>query len=277
MMRDLSNDRALLSINSMTVKPWSLEQLVEGCARAGISAISPWRDIVQACGAERAGKLIRAHGMTVTGLCRGGMFPAADEAGRRAALEDNRRAVDEAAAIDAQCLILVVGGLPKGSRDLADARNQVRDGLAALLPYARQAGVPLAIEPLHPMFAADRACVNTLAQANDLCDELGDGAGVAVDTYHVWWDPELAREIARAGRNILAYHVNDWLVPTTDLLLDRGMMGDGVVDLRAIRAMVESAGYRGHCEVEILSAENWWKRDPDEVLRICIERHQTVV
>jgi sugar phosphate isomerase/epimerase len=277
MMRDLSNDRALISINSMTVKPWSLEQLVEGCARAGISAISPWRDIVQACGVERAGKLIRAQGMTVTGLCRGGMFPAADEAGRRAALEDNQRAVDEAAAIGAQCLILVVGGLPKGSRDLAGARRQVRDGLAALLPYARQAGVPLAIEPLHPMFAADRACVNTLAQANDLCDALGDGAGVAVDTYHVWWDPEVAHEIARAGRNILAYHVNDWLVPTTDLLLDRGMMGDGVIDLRAIRAMVEAAGYRGHCEVEILSAENWWKRDPDEVLRICIERHQTVV
>jgi len=276
-MRDLSNDRALLSINSMTVKPWSLEQLVDGCARAGISAISPWRDIVQACGAERAGKLIRAQDMTVTGLCRGGMFPAADEAGRRAALEDNRRAVDEAAAIGAQCLILVVGGLPKGSRDLAGARAQVRDGLAALLPYARQAGVPLAIEPLHPMFAADRACVNTLAHASDLCEELGDGTGVAVDTYHVWWDPALAREIARAGRNILAYHVNDWLVPTTDLLLDRGMMGDGVIDLRTIRAMVEATGYRGHCEVEILSAENWWKRDPDEVLRICIERHQTVV
>jgi sugar phosphate isomerase/epimerase len=277
MMRDLSNDRALLSINSMTVKPWSLEQLVEGCARAGLTAISPWRDIVQACGVERAGKLIRAAGMTVTGLCRGGMFPAADEAGRRAALDDNRRAVDEAAAIGARCLILVVGGLPKGSRDIGDARMQVRDGLAALLPYARQAGVPLAIEPLHPMFAADRACVNTLKQANDLCDELGEGAGVAVDTYHVWWDPELAREVARAGRNILAYHVNDWLVPTTDLLLDRGMMGDGVIDLRGIRAMVEAAGYHGHCEVEILSANNWWKRDPDEVLRVCIERHQTVV
>lgn len=276
-MRDLTNDRALLSINSMTVKAWSLPQLVEGCARAGISAISPWRDIVQACGVERAAKLIRAHDMTVTGLCRGGMFPAADAAGRRAALDDNRRAVDEAAAIGAQCLILVVGGLPKGSRDLAEARRQVRDALAALLPYARQARVPLAIEPLHPMFAADRACVNTLKQANDLCDELGDGAGVAVDTYHVWWDPELAREIARAGRTILAYHVNDWLVPTTDLLLDRGMMGDGVIDLRAIRAMVEAAGYRGHCEVEILSANNWWKRDPAEVLRVCIERHQTVV
>ena len=276
-MRDLSQDRSLLSINSMTVKPWSLEQLVEGCARAGLSAISPWRDIVQACGVERAAKLIRAHEMTVTGLCRGGMFTAADDAGRRAALDDNRRAVDEAAAIGAQCLILVVGALPKGSRDITDARKQVRDALAALLPYARQAGVPLAIEPLHPMFAADRACVNTLAHANDLCDELGEGASVAVDTYHVWWDPDLANQIARAGKRILAYHVNDWLVPTTDLLLDRGMMGDGVIDLRGIRAMVEATGYRGHCEVEILSAENWWKRDPDEVLRICIERHQTVV
>jgi sugar phosphate isomerase/epimerase len=276
-MRDLSQDRSLLSINSMTVKSWSLEQLLDGCARVGITAISPWRDIVQACGAERAGRLMRDHNMTVTGLCRGGMFPAADAAGRRAALDDNRRAIDEAAAIGAQCLVLVVGGLPKGSRDIADARQQVRDALAALLPYARQAGVPLAIEPLHPMYAADRACVNTLAQANDLCDELGDGAGVAVDSYHVWWDPDLPRQIARAGKKILAYHVNDWLVPTSDLLLDRGMMGDGVIDLRAIRAMVEAAGYRGHCEVEILSAGNWWKRDGDEVLRICIERHQTVV
>src|SRR5258707_884266 len=190
---------------------------------------------------------------------------------------NSRRAVDEAAAIGAKCLVLVVGALPKGSRDLNGARMQVREALHALLPYARQARVPLAIEPLHPMYAADRACVNTLSQANDLCDELGEGAGVAVDTYHVWWDPDLKREIARAGEKILAYHVNDWLLRTNDLLLDRGMMGDGVIDLRAIRAMVEAAGYRGHCEVEILSANNWWKRDPDEVVRICIERHQTVV
>jgi len=276
-MRDLSQDRALISINSMSVKAWSLEQLIEGCARAGIAAISPWRDIVQARGLTRAGQLIRERGMTVTGLCRGGMFPAADEAGRRAALDDNRRAVDEAAAIGAQCLVLVVGGLPKNSRDIVGARAQVREALQALLPYARQARVPLGIEPLHPMYAADRACVNTLAQANDLCEELGDGAGVVVDTYHVWWDPDLEKEIARAGKKILAYHVNDWLVPTTDLLLDRGMMGDGVIDLRAIRALVERAGYRGHCEVEILSANNWWKRDPADVLRVCIERHQTVV
>ncbi|MFL6797076.1 MAG: sugar phosphate isomerase/epimerase family protein [Xanthobacteraceae bacterium] len=276
-MRDLSQDRSLISINSATVKSWTLEQLVEGCVRAGLSAISPWRDIVQAYGAARAGKLIREHGMTVTGLCRGGTFTAADEPGRRAALDDNRRAIDEAAVINAQCLVMVVGGLPSGSNDLADARKQVREALEALLPYARQAGVPLAIEPLHPMYAADRACVNTLAQANDLCDALGDGIGVVVDTYHVWWDPELHGQIARAAGKILAYHVNDWLVPTSDLLLDRGMMGDGVIALRAIRAAVESTGYRGHCEVEILSAQNWWKRDPHEVLRVCIDRHQTVV
>jgi sugar phosphate isomerase/epimerase len=276
-MRDLTDDRSLISINSMTVKSWSLEQLVAGCARAGISAISPWRDIVAACGLAQAARLIRDQGMTVTGLCRGGMFPAADAAGRRAALDDNRRAVDEAAAIGARCLVLVVGGLPRGSRDLLDARRQVRDALGELLPHARAAAVPLAIEPLHPMYAADRACVNTLAQALDLCDALGEDVGVAVDTYHVWWDPDVARQVARAGQRILAYHVNDWLVPTNHLLLDRGMMGDGVIDLRGIRAMVEAASYRGHCEIEILSEQNWWQRDPDEVLRVCIARHQTVV
>ena len=276
-MRDLSNDKSRLAINSATVKAWSLEQLVEGCARAGISAIAPWRDIVQAAGVESAGSLIRSAGLAVTCLCRGGLFPAADEAGRRAALDDNRRAVDEAAGIGARCLVLIAGGLPKGSKDIARAQAQVRDGLAALLPYARQAGVPLAIEPLHPMYAADRACVNTLAHANDLCDQLGNGLGIALDVYHVWWDPDLPRQIVRAGKRIITYHVCDWLVPTRDLLLDRGMPGDGVIDLRSIRAMVEATGYAGHCDVEIFSAQNWWKREPSEVLRICLERHQTVV
>ena len=172
---------------------------------------------------------------------------------------------------------MIAGGLPKGSKDLAGAHAQVRDGIAALLPHARAAGVPLAIEPLHPMYAADRACVNTLAHANDLCDQLGDGVGVAVDVYHVWWDPDLAAQIKRAGSRILTYHVCDWLVPTKDLLLDRGMPGDGVIDLRSIRAMVEATGYDGHIDIEIFSAENWWKREPAEVLRICLERHQTVV
>jgi len=276
-MRDFSNDRAWLAINTATIKSCSLEQAIAGCARAGIAAIAPWRDIVQQCGIERAQKLIRGAGLTVTCLCRGGLFTAADEAGRRAAIEDNRRAVDEAAAIGAQCLVLIAGGLPPGSKDLAGAHAQVRDGLAALLPYARSAGVLLAIEPLHPMTAPDRGCVNTLAHANDLCDELGEGLGVAIDVYHVWWDPDIARQIARSRGRILSYHVCDWLVPTRDLVFDRGMPGDGIIDLRRLRAMVEDAGYRGHCDVEIFSAQNWWKRDPEEVLRICLERHQTVV
>jgi sugar phosphate isomerase/epimerase len=276
-MRDLSGDRRWLAINTATVKSWSLQQAVEGCTRAGITAIAPWRDIVQECGLARAKKLIRDAGLTVTALCRGGMFTASDGTGRRAALEDNRRAIDEAAAIGALSLVLIAGGLPPGSKDLAGAHAQVRDGLAAVLPHARAAGVPLAIEPLHPMTAADRGCVNTLAHANDLCDALGENLGIAIDVYHVWWDPDLARQIARARGRIFSYHVCDWLVPTRDLVFDRGMPGDGIIDLRRIRAMVEEAGYDGHCDVEIFSAQNWWKRDGDEVLRICIERHQTVV
>jgi sugar phosphate isomerase/epimerase len=279
-LRDLSADATLLSLNTATVRAqWTLEQAVEGCARHRIGGIAPWRDQVAACGLAAAARRIEDAGLTVTGLCRGGMFPAGDAAGRRAAIDDNRRAIDEAATLGARCLVLVVGGMPDGSKDISGARSQVRDGIAAILDYARANAVPLAIEPLHPMYAADRACVNTLRQALDLCNELGSGVGVALDVYHVWWDPELATQIARAGGagRLLAFHVCDWLVPTRDLLLDRGMMGEGVIDLRRIRGWVEGAGYRGHCEVEIFSAENWWKRDPDEVLATCIERHRTVV
>jgi sugar phosphate isomerase/epimerase len=205
------------------------------------------------------------------------MFTASDAAGRQKAIEDNRRAIDEAAAIGARCLVLVAGGLPPGSKDIAGARAQVRDGIATILPHARAARMPLAIEPLHPMTAADRCVVSTLDQALDLCDELGDGTGVAVDVYHVWWDPALAAAIARARGRILTYHVCDWLVPTTDLVNDRGMMGDGVIDLRGIRALVEAAGYVGHCDVEIFSARNWWARDPAEVLQVAIDRYRSVV
>src|SRR5699024_10007591 len=189
-------------------------------------------------------KLIREQQLTVTGLCRGGMFPASDKAAFQNDLDDNRRAVDEAATLGARCLVLVVGGLPDGSRDLAGAHAQVRDGIAKLLEYSRTVGVPLAIEPLHPMYAGDRACVNTMTHANDLCDELGEGLGIAVDVYHVWWDPCLKQEIRRAGaKRLLAFHICDWLVPTRDLLLDRGMMGDGVIDIPGIRGWVEEAGY----------------------------------
>ena len=271
---------ALLSLNTATTRGrWGLAQAIEGCARHGIRGISPWRDLLHAMGVAKAAKAIRAHGLTVTGLCRGGMFPARDARNRKANIADNLRAIDEAHALGAQCLVLVVGGLPEGSKDLAGARAQVRDGIAAILPQAKAAGIPLAIEPLHPMYAADRACVNTLAQALDLCDALDRGKrgalGVAVDVYHVWWDPQLEAQIRRAGkRRLLAYHICDWLVPTTDLLLDRGMMGDGVVDLKRIRGWMTRAGYRGFHEVEIFSANNWWKRDPDEVLATCKARHR---
>jgi sugar phosphate isomerase/epimerase len=268
-----------LSINLATVRQqWNIREAVEGCARHGISAIDPWRDQVAAFGLAESALVIQDHGMRVTGYCRGGMFPAADAAGRSAAIDDNRRAIDEAVVIGAECIVVVVGGLPQGSRDLGGARAMVADGLAELLPYARAARMPLAIEPLHPMYAADRSCVNTLAQSLDLCEQLGEGVGVAIDTYHVWWEPGLEAQIARAGRGgrILAHHICDWLVPTRDLLLDRGMMGDGVIDFRGFRRMIEAAGYHGPQEVEIFSSENWWKRPGDEVLATCIERFNSV-
>jgi sugar phosphate isomerase/epimerase len=271
---------ALLSLNTATTrKRWRLAQAIEGCARHGIRGIAPWRDLLQVMGVDAAARAIRTHGLTVTGLCRGGMFTAADAAGRQAAIDENRRAIDEAHALDAHCLILVAGGLPGGSKNIGDARMQVHEGIAAILPYARQAGIPLAIEPLHPMYAADRACINSVGQALDLCDALdphGEGGlGIAVDVYHVWWDPLLEAQISRAGKNRLyAFHICDWLVPTRDLLTDRGMMGDGVIDIARIRSWVERAGYTGFHEVEIFSALDWWERDPDEVLEVCKERHQ---
>ena len=277
-------DGNLLSLNTATVRQqWQLPDIIDGCVRHNIRGISPWRDQVAAAGLRETAKRIRDAGLTVTGYCRGGMFPAMDRAGRRAASDDNKRAVDEALTVAARCLVLVVGGLPKDSaghvesKDLAGAREMVRDGIGELLEYARPAGMPLAIEPLHPMYAAERACVNTMEHANDLCDELGAGVGIAVDAYHVWWDPHLQREIERAGNaepnRILAYHICDWLVPTTDLLNDRGMMGDGVIDLPLLRSWMEACGYRGMHEVEIFSANDWWKRAPDEVLAICRARH----
>ena len=267
-----------MSLNVYTVREqWDLREAIEGCARHGVPAIAPWRDKLEECGVQEAARMIADNGLDVSSLCRGGMFPAADAEGRQAALDDNRRALDDAAAIGAASLVLVVGGLPEGSKDLSDARRQVQDGIAASLEHARDVGVPLAIEPLHPMYAADRACVNTLSQALDICDALGDGVGVIVDVYHVWWDPELEAQIERAGTRILGFHVCDWLVPTTDLLLDRGMMGDGVIDLPRIRGWVERAGFEGYAEVEIMSARNWWLRDPDQVLRVCLERLESVV
>jgi sugar phosphate isomerase/epimerase len=277
-MRDLSRDSRFLSINTATLRrERPLAEVVPALAKAGIPGIGPWREQIQAIGIKATAKLIRDHDLVVSGVSRAGVFTTKGRAGLQEVLDDNRRAVDEAAGIGARCLVLIGGGLMPGSRDIADARALFAEGLAALLPHARAARLPLAIEPLHPMYAADRACINTLAQANDLCDALGSGVGVVVDVYHTWWDPDLEHEIARAGaRHILAFHLSDWLVPTTDLLLDRGMMGDGVINLKRIRGWVEAAGFEGMCEVEIFSQRNWWQRSMEEVLRTSVERYKSV-
>lgn len=267
-----------LAINQATTRQqWSLAEAIRGYAAQGVHAIGIWRDKLAELGTGEAAKMLSDHGMRVTGLCRSGLFPAADAAGREAGIDDTRRAVDEAAAIGAPCVVVIGGGMPAGTRDLAGARASVRDGLAAVLPHARASGVALAIEPMHPMYAADRGCISTLGQANDLCDELGEGVGVAVDVYHVWWDPALEREIARAGNRILGFHTCDWRVPTRDLLLDRAMMGDGAIDIPRIRGWVDATGYDGFCEVEIFSDADWWRRPPEEVVATCIERHRTHV
>ena len=292
-MRNFSKDHRWLSINTATVRrsrgvEQPLTDILDACAARGIRAISPWRDQVAVAGLPAISKRVKAHGLQLSGYCRGGMFPAADAAGLKAAHEDNRRAVDEACELNAACLVLVVGGLPgalagkAAHKDIALSRNQVHDGIAALLDYARTAGMPLAIEPLHPMYAADRACINTMEHALDICDALDpakSGAlGVAVDVYHVWWDPKLEAQIQRAGKQrLLAFHVCDWLTPTTDLLNDRGMMGDGVIDIPKIRGWMEAQGFAGYSEVEIFSTGNWWQRESGEVLDTCIARHKSAV
>ena len=292
-MRDFSHDHRHLSINTATLRRQHgaevpLDRIVDQCAAHGIRAISPWRDQVAAIGIDRLAAQLKAHGIGLSGYCRGGFFPAADAAGLRAALDDNRRAIDEAKTLGAPCVVLVVGALPgalagtPAYKDIGRARGEVLNGIAATLEYARQVGMPLAIEPLHPMQAADRACINTLEQALDVCDALDPGQsgmlGVALDVYHVWWDPKLQQQIARAGRaRLLAFHVCDWLTPTRDLLNDRGMMGDGVIEIPKIRGWVEAAGFDGFSEVEIFSAADWWQRSGEETLAACIAAHRSAV
>ena len=267
-----------LSINLATIREQcDLRDAVALCSRMGVQGVAPWRDQIAKYGLRESARIVRDYGMRVTGLCRGGMFPARDDRERRLKLDDNRRAIEEAQALDAECLVLVCGGLPPESRDLVGARHMVEDGIAEILEDAQSAGVPLAIEPLHPAYCGDRSVVSTVAQALDICDGLGnpEGIGVALDVYHVWWDPYLDKAIERCGeKRLLAFHICDWLVPTRDLLLDRGMMGDGVIDIPRIRGLVEAQGYDGLHEIEIFSRDNWWKRDPQEVLATCIERHE---
>jgi len=266
-----------LSLNLATVRiQWKLPQAVEAGARHGFAGVAPWREMVQETGIAESARIFGANGMRVTGYCRGGLFGANGREKFQDAVDDNKRMIDEAAAIAAEGIVVIGGGLAPGSRDLPGARAMFMEGLAAVLPHARACGVPLALEPMHPMYAADRGCVTTLREMLDIADLLGnDGLGIAVDTYHVWWDPELSSQVARAGKRIIAHHICDWLVPTRHMLTDRGMMGDGVIDFPAIRRMVEAAGYRGVQEVEIFS-DHWWSRPGDEVLATAVERFKAV-
>ena len=287
-MRDFSQDHRWLSLNTATVrKQGDFVAIAAACAKHGIRGVSPWRDQIATVGLDNAVKAVRDNDLELSGYCRGGMFVG--DASRHVEIrDDNRRCVDEAVALGAPCIVLVVGGLPQYSRpgsapskNIVNARAQVDDGIAEMMEYAKQANMPLAIEPLHPAYAADRACVNTTEQALDICDRLDPNRtgmlGVALDVYHIWWDPELHAQIARTGQDrMLAFHVCDWLVPTTDILNDRGMMGDGVIDIKSVRAAVEAQGFAGYSEIEIFS-HGWWDRPMDDVLRTCIERHKTVV
>jgi sugar phosphate isomerase/epimerase len=264
-----------LSLNQATVEQWSLREAVEGCARHGIGWIGPWRHKVADLGVAASARLIRDAGLRVSGLCRGGWFPAATQAERRARIEDNLRAVEEAAELGTDVLVLVCGPAP--DRDLAAARAMVAEGVAAIVSHATACSVRLAIEPLHPMFAGDRSVIVTLGEALDLAERFPeDRCGVIVDAYHVWWDPQVEAQVARAGRRILGYHVSDWLAPPPDALLGRGMMGDGVIELRRLRGAVEAAGYTGPIEVEIF---NQALRDApgDDVLAVLAERFLAVV
>ena len=266
-----------VSLNLATVRrQWTLPEAVAAAARHGFVGVAPWRDMVLDTGIAESARVFDGSGMRVTGYCRGGLFAAHGRGGFLAAVDDNRRMIDEAAAIGAECIVVIGGGLAPGSRDLAGARKLFAEGVAAVLPHALACGMALALEPMHPMYAADRGCITTLKEMLDVADTLGNvGLGVAIDTYHLWWDPQLETQIARAGRRIIAHHICDWLVPTRHLLTDRGMMGDGVIDFPAIRRMVEAAGYHGVQEVEIFS-EDWWRRPGDEVLATAIERFKTV-
>lgn len=262
-----------LSLNTVTVKQrWGLAECIEGCVRHAIPGIATSRDALADMGVRRAARRVREAGLTVTGLVGGGLFTAVDAAGRRAAIGDTRRAIEQAHALEAGCLVVVCGGLPPGSKDLAGARAMARDGLAEVRDEARAAGVVLALEPQHPVVCADRSVLCTLAQALDLCDELGAGVGVVLDVYHVWWDPDLARQVARAQGRIALFQASDWLAPAAEFAPDRGIPGEGVIDVPRLRAMAEAAGYKGPVDVEVLS-RRWWSRDPDEVLRVVKRCH----
>ncbi|MFP6584400.1 MAG: sugar phosphate isomerase/epimerase family protein [Candidatus Hydrogenedentota bacterium] len=250
------HDFSRLCVHTITTQSLSLSEAIDAYSAAGISGITVWRPVLEALGVEESARRLNDSGLDVVSLCRGGFFPAMNVSGRTKTIDDNRKAIEEAAAIGAPFVVLVCGA--ESGLALAESRKQILDGIAAVIPDAEAAGVKLAIEPLHPMYADTRSAVNTMAQANDMVEMLDSPTvGIALDVYHTWWDPDLKSEIARAGDSILAFHVNDWRTPTRDLLNDRALMGQGCINVPEIRGWVEAAGFDGYIEVEIFSDEHW--------------------
>lgn len=267
-------DLSRLCVHTITTRPWKIEEAAARFSSAGVKGITVWRDALDGRDIRKTGQHLRDHGLEIVSLCRGGFFPSVDAAKRASALDDNRRAIDEAAALGTNIVVLVCGAEP--AQSLTDSRSQIREGIEAVLSHAEAAGVKLAIEPLHPMYADTRSAVNTLSQANDMAEAIGSQwVGVAVDVYHLWWDPALEQEIKRCGANgnLLAFHICDWNVPTTDMLNDRGLMGEGCIPVRKIRGWAEEAGFTGFNEVEIFS-NKFWKEDQSEFLSKIIGAYQ---
>jgi sugar phosphate isomerase/epimerase len=257
MAKELS-DFSKLCVHTLTTKPWNLRQCAENFSAAGIYGITGWRNVLEGQNLNEAKTLLNDFGMNVVSVARGGFFPSVEKEKRQAAIDDNLRAIEQAAGISAPVLVLVCGA--DSRQPLEKSREQIREGIFKILPQAEMAGVKLAIEPLHPMYAGDRSAIVTLAQANDVAEEINSGfVGVAVDVYHLWWDDTLHDEIIRCGDNehLFAFHVCDWNVPTVDFLNDRGLMGDGCINVAQIRSWVEETGFSGYNEVEIFSDKYW--------------------
>jgi sugar phosphate isomerase/epimerase len=254
-----------LAIHTMTTKPWDLPTAVAKFSHAGVRGVGVWRQWLEGRTLAESRALLDDHGMQAVSMVRGGFFPGLTEADRQKSLDDNRRALDEAAAVGAPQVVLVCGAIPE--LNLTENRKQITEGIAACIAHAASVGVKLAIEPLHPMYADCRSAVNTIGQCNDMIDQLGDAwVGIAADVYHIWWDPQLEPEIRRAGKRIIGFHVCDWLTPTNDFLNDRGLMGEGCIDIKSIRRMVEQAGFEAWIEVEIFSTRHW-TNDQDAFLQ----------
>lgn len=270
-------DLSKLCLHTITTKPWSIEEAAKKYAAKGIKGITVWRDALNGRNIKQTGQMLRDHDLTIVSLCRSGFFASINSTKRKLAMDDNLRAIEEAFDLGTKQIVLVCGA--DKAQSLEDSRKQIQDGIAAILPEASAAGIKLAIEPLHPMYADTRSAINTLAQANDMTEALSSPwVGVAVDVYHLWWDPNLEKEITRCGNNnaLLAFHICDWKSPTTDFLNDRGLMGEGCIPINKIRSWVEATGFDGFNEVEIFSTE-YWKRDQSQFLQDVITSYQKYV